>query len=308
VLKAVRQAMVRHPLTRTVKVLDPETGEAKEEVRLLHQGLARKYLNKQVQRIVRAFAWGVEEGLLPVTVPQALRCVKGLRKGKGEAREKARIGPVPEAYVETVLPLVPPPVRTMIEVQRLCGCRPQDIVQLRAIDIDMTGPVWEYRPQRYKTEHHNANSDPDRERVIFFGPKAQVLLKPHLTLNVTDFLFSPKRAEAERRAEQRRNRKTKLWPSHVKHQERRRGKRPRAALRDGYDVASYRRAIRRACLKAGIPIWFPLQLRYASGTTIRKKYGLEASQAVLGHAELGVTQVYAELDHEAARRVMSEIG
>lgn len=39
-----------------------------------------------------------------------------------------------------------------------------------------------------------------------------------------------------------------------------------------------------------------------------RAFGLEASQAVLGHAELGVTQVYAEVDQAAARRVMGEIG
>jgi integrase len=307
-LKAVRQEMVRHPVTRTVKVRDPQTGETKEEVRLLRQGLARRFINKQVQRVCRMFAWGVEEGLVLVTVYQALRCVRGLRKGKGQAREKARVGPVPEAHVEAVLPLVPPPVRTMIEVQRLCGCRPQDVVQLRAIDIDMTGAVWEFRPRRYKTEHHNEDADPDRERIVFLGPRAQALLKPYLTLNVTDYLFSPKRAEEQRRQEQRRARKTPLWPSHVKHQERRRGRRPRAALRNCYDVASYRRAVRRACEKAGVPVWFPLQLRHCRGTEIRKRYGLEASQAVLGHSELGVTQVYAEVDRETARRVMAEIG
>jgi integrase len=73
-------------------------------------------------------------------------------------------------------------------------------------------------------------------------------------------------------------------------------------------VASYRRAIRRACEKGGIPIWCPNQLRHSRGTEIRKRYGLEASQAVLGHSELGVTQVYAEVDHDTARRVMGEIG
>jgi integrase len=306
-LKAVREAMVRHPVTRTVKVTDPETGEARQETRVVRQGLARRHVNKQVQRVRRMFAWAVEEGLVPVAVHQALLRVRGLKKGKGLAREKPRVGPVPEASVEAVLPLVPPAVRAMIEVQRLCGCRPQDVVQLRAIDIDMTGPVWEYRPRRYKTEHH-ADEAPERERVVFLGPKAQALLRPYLTLSVTDYVFSPKQSEAARLEGRRCDRKTPLWPSHLKHQERKRGKRKRAPVRDRYDVASYRRAIRRACLKAGIPVWFPLQLRHTRGTEIRKRYGLEASQAVLGHSELGVTQVYAEVDLKAARRVMAEIG
>jgi integrase len=307
-LKAVRQKMVEHPVTRKVKVRDPETGDTKEVVKLLRQGLAPRYINKQVGRIRRMFAWAVEEELLPVTVYQALLTVKGLKKGKGQAREKPRVKPVPEAFVEAVLPYVPAVVRTMMEGQRLCGCRPQDVVQMRAIDIDMTGPVWEYRPPRYKTQHHDDDGGADRERVVFLGPQAQALLKPHLALNVTDYLFSPKRSEEERNRRKREGRQTPRWPSHAQHQERKRRPRERAPLRDCYDVASYRRAIRRACLKAGVPVWFPNQLRHARGTDIRKRYGLEASQAVLGHSELGVTQIYCEVDHDTARRVMQEVG
>jgi integrase len=307
-LKAVRHAMVEHPVTRKVNIEDPVTGEVREEVKVIRQGLARRYINKQVGRIKRMFAWAVEEELVPVTVHQALLRVKGLKKGKGQAREKPRVKPVPDAFVDAVLPHVPPTIRTMIEVQRLCGGRPQDIVLLRAIDIDMTGNVWEYRPSRYKTEHRDEEAGGDRERIVFLGPKAQALLKPYLTLNLTDYLFSPRRSEEQRYAKRREARKTKRWPSRVRHQEEKRARRKRAALRDGYDVASYRRAIRRACLKAGVSIWFPLQLRHSRGTEIRKRYGLEAAQAVLGHVELGVTQVYAEKNCEMARRVMEETG
>jgi integrase len=304
-LKAVRQAMIDHPLTREFQVKDPATGEVRKEVKVLRQGLARKFINKQIGRIKRLFAWAVEEELVPVTVHQALLRVKGLKKGKHQAREKPRIKPVPEAFVEAALPHVPPVVRTMIEVQRLCGGRPQDIVEMRAIDIDMTAPVWEYHPRRYKTEHHNDDNSPDRERIVFLGPKAQALLKPYLTLNVTDHLFSPAHSEKERNARRGAERKSPMTPSQAarKPKGRRKGK-----LRDHYDVASYRKAIRRACPKARVPIWFPLQLRHSRGTEIRKRYGLEASQAVLGHSELGVTQVYAEVDRETARRIMAEIG
>jgi site-specific recombinase XerC len=92
-----------------------------------------------------------------------------------------------------------------------------------------------------------------------------------------------------------------MTPSQAARQPKANRKRP---PRDRYGVDGYRRA----CLKAGLPIWVPLPLRHSAGTEVRKRYGLEASQAVLGHAELGVTQVYAEKDLEAARRVMAEIG
>jgi hypothetical protein len=54
--------------------------------------------------------------------------------------------------------------------------------------------------------------------------------------------------------------------------------------------------------------WSPLQLRHTAGTLIRSKYGLEASQTVLGHARADTTQLYAERDLKMAHAVMAEIG
>ena len=91
-----------------------------------------------------------------------------------------------------------------------------------------------------------------------------------------------------------------------------RARRPAAAPRRSpgelYDDSSYRKAIRRACKKLGIKVWFPNQLRHAAATEICARYGLEASQSVLGHSELKTTQIYAEVDRATACRVMGLIG
>jgi hypothetical protein len=81
-LKAVRQAMIDHPVTRTSKQIDPVTGEASEQVRILRKGLARRFINKQISRVKRMFAWAVEEELVPAETHAALDRVAGLRKGK----------------------------------------------------------------------------------------------------------------------------------------------------------------------------------------------------------------------------------
>jgi site-specific recombinase XerC len=54
--------------------------------------------------------------------------------------------------------------------------------------------------------------------------------------------------------------------------------------------------------------WFPNQLRHTAGTEIRKQYGLEAAQTVLGHSKADVTEVYAERDYALAARVAKEVG
>jgi integrase len=73
--------------------------------------------------------------------------------------------------------------------------------------------------------------------------------------------------------------------------------------RDGY-----RRAITRACVRVGIEPWHPNQLRHSLGTEVRKKFGLEASQVILGHARADVTQVYAESDADRGREVARAVG
>ena len=44
------------------------------------------------------------------------------------------------------------------------------------------------------------------------------------------------------------------------------------------------------------------------GTEIRKRFGLEGAQVILGHASADVTQVYAERDLQKAVEIMREVG
>ena len=67
-------------------------------------------------------------------------------------------------------------------------------------------------------------------------------------------------------------------------------------------------AIMRACKKAGVPEWSPLQLRHTAATAIRARYGLEAAKAILGHSRVETSQIYAERDLGRAEEIMREIG
>jgi integrase len=268
--------------------------------RMIELGWCRTYINKQINRVKRVFSWAVGEELIPISVDQALKTVPGLRMGRTEAREKPPVGSVHDGLVERTLPHLSPTVSTMVRVQRLTGMRPQEVELMRGADIDRTDPeCWVYRPTRHKGEHQG------RERVIYLGPRAQSLLEPYLGAEPSGYLFSPRRAEELRRATLRAGRQSPVTPS----QKARRPKlAPRRSPGDVYDAASYRKAIRRVCQRLGLPIWFPHQLRHTAASEIRSRHGLEASQAVLGHRELGTTQIYAEVDQLTARRVMFEIG
>ena len=70
----------------------------------------------------------------------------------------------------------------------------------------------------------------------------------------------------------------------------------------------YAGAIAAGCRKAGVPKWSPNQLRHAGGTEVRNKFGLDAAQAILGHANASMTETYAKLDYSKAEAVAREIG
>jgi hypothetical protein len=55
--------------------------------RMIDAGLCRGVSNQRVGRIVRMFKWAVAEEKKPVTTYQALKTVKGLERGRTEARE-----------------------------------------------------------------------------------------------------------------------------------------------------------------------------------------------------------------------------
>jgi integrase len=196
----------------------------------------------------------------------------------------------------------------MIELQRLSGMRPGEVCSMRTIDVDASGRIWVYTPESHKTEHHG------RKRQIYLGPKAQEILRPWLRAEMMAYLFSPGEAEAERHAEQRESRRTRVQPS----QQNRRRRKPRKAPGERYSVDSYRRAIAYGIKAANreaepsesraIPHWHPHQLRHNAATRLRREFGLDVARAVLGHSSPVVTEVYAELDGAKAAEAMERVG
>lgn len=73
-------------------------------------------------------------------------------------------------------------------------------------------------------------------------------------------------------------------------------------------VRRLRRKVRRACIDAGVTHWYPYQLRHTRGTELRKTDGMDAAQATLGHANISMTQVYAQRMEEAGRRSAAASG
>jgi integrase len=296
----------------------------------IEQGLCRRECNRRTRLITQAFRWAVAKELAPPSLHHALKAVAGLARGRCDAPDHAPVGPVPEAIVEKTLEFLGRTVGDMVCLQSLTGMRSGELVIMRACDINMSGPVWEYRPSSYKTEHHEQGT----ARIIMIGPQGQVVIRRWLVPDTQAFLFSPQRAESEHTERRRAARRTPLWPGHLKYQDRQRRARRRKVLGDRHDTKGYCRAITRACDRAfphpelsRIPPkertaeqkaeikawqrahqWHPHRLRHSAATAIRRQFGVEAAQVVLGHSQIDTSELYAQQNLDAARDVMARIG
>ena len=290
-LRTVREAMI----TGSWLNEDEKTQYANAK---RHIGLARTTINKHVSRIRMMFRWATEMQLLPATVLHALQAMKGLRKGRSGARETIPVVPVSPDVVYATLPHLPPVIRDMVQLQLYTGARGGEICSMRAIEIDMTGEIWLYRPGQHKTQWMG------HQRTIAIGPRGQEIVKKYLKAKVNAYLFSPAEQDALIKATQREKRKSKVQPSQVCR------KKPKPKLKPGerFKVPAYNRAIARACQKEGIPSWHTHQLRHTAALLIEREFGLDAARAALGHRTANITAMYSGIDVEKAAQVMAKIG
>jgi integrase len=277
--------------------------------KLAASGRSRGYCNHLTEQIKRVFKWGVSQELVPESVYRALTTVPGLKIGRTEAREPEAVEPVADELIQATLPYLPAPIAAMVQFQRLTGCRPGEVCLLRPIDVDRSGEVWTFTPPTHKTAYRG------KTRTIFIGPKAQAILLPWLLRDPESCCFCPQERVRKWNAQRRAKRQTPMTPSQAK---RRRKRNPKRAPGVAYTTRSYARAIARAIDAANkqreekklppLAHWHLNQLRHTAATEIRKAYSLEAVQAVLGHAHMKVSEIYAEKNLALAAEIMRKLG
>ena len=157
-------------------------------------GWSRRTINDGMGDIRSVFRWGVEQELIPPMVLEGLRAVAPLKRGRSKAVETDPVLPAPAAHVRAVRRHVSRQEWAMIELQRLTGMRPGEVVLMRSADLDTSGRVWMYTPSEHKTEHHG------HDRKVYLGPRSQTVLQPFLRTELAAYLFSPMDAERDRAA------------------------------------------------------------------------------------------------------------
>ena len=164
---------------------------------------------------------------------------------------------------------------------------------------DRDKPVWRYVPRRHKTSHRG------KQRHIPIGPKARAIIEAHAVgRDPRDFVFTPQRSlrQVEPVDGVLPMKQAKASPLVG---ERFTKDALRIAVRRAVDRANKERE------KAGeppLPHWTPYQLRYLRLREIRKRGGLEATQATAGHSDAVMTDHYAPANWGRAARAALATG
>jgi len=236
----------------------------------------RAHANAQVNRIKRLFRWGVEAGMVSPDVAAIVAAVAPLAKGRTFAAESKPIAPVPDTMIDATLPFLSPTVRAMVELQRITGMRSDNLCAMRPCDIDRSAVVWVFRPPIHK------GTGRGKPLAVPLGPRCQAILQPYLDRSATLPCFSPRDI-----------RKRTI------------GKR---AYGTRYTTGSYRNAVHKATVKAGVVSWHPHQLRHNAANAAKRARGLEGARAYLGHSLISTTEIYEERDLILACEIAREIG
>jgi integrase len=242
----------------------------------------RNTVNGKVSRIVRMFTWGAdpEQRLVPASVVAELKLLRPLAYGRSSARETDGLEPVSRGVVMSVLAsLMDPPRRggkrtakRLNRGQMLTRHQLATMIELQLEtgmrSSELCGLAWERI---------------DRSRGVW--------------------VYRPAEHKSEHRGKDR-----LVLIRDVEQALIRRWMRT-AGVEGGKLFAlsrhSYRRAIERACERAGVGMFTPHQLRHTFATETRRASGIDAAQVMLGHSSVKTTERYAGVDLDA---VIAKLG
>lgn len=265
-------------------------------------------VNDFVASIRRIWKWGVSTERVEEPRYRALCTVE--KPKPGQARAPREVPPADPEHVRATLPHLRPPVRAMVALQWLTGARPEEVCGLTPGGIQRTGRVWIKGAGMHDLdalgvwmavlEKHKLTWK-GKPRWLTFGAEAQAVLAPFLDRAADAFCFDPREAIADLRAELKAERSARGGGSGGNR------KRPRPGrsrvVGNRYTPRTYREAVQRACVKAGVPHWYPYQLRHLAAAEVKSLFGIDGVQALLGHHTRTMSEHYGG----AAVRTAAEV-
>lgn len=114
--------------------------------------VCRKTANRRTTQIVRVFRWGVQEGIVPVSVWHALESIDAIQPGREGSTDYERIGPVSDEHFAAVAIRVSARIRDIMTVHRATGMRSGELLSMTPDQCDLSADDWLYFPRDHKTK------------------------------------------------------------------------------------------------------------------------------------------------------------
>ena len=150
-------------------------------------GWSRGYCNRSTNRIRSIFKWGVSNGLVPVTVWQALTAIEPLKAGRCEAHDNKRRETVPDADIEAVRKKLRQRNRDIVDLLLFTAARIGELLSVSWSMIDRSGDVWVAELQEHKNAYRG------KTRKLHFGKRAQAILARYEHVPSDDRIFETRR-------------------------------------------------------------------------------------------------------------------
>lgn len=271
-------------------------------------------VNYHVDAIRRVWRWGVATERLPADQADALATVP--RPKVGDTRPPRVVEPADPASVRACLPHLLPPVRAMVVLQWIAGARPGEVRRLQAGGVQRSGKlhvpgagvqdldaleVWAHVPPSHKLTWRG------KPRYLLFAGEAKKVLEPFLDRAADAYCFSPAEGMMWFRKEQSTAAKAKRGEK-AGGSRKARVPAPRRSFRTHYSKDAYAKAIRAACLRAGVPPFSPYSLRHLAAAEVKSLFDLDAVQALLGHHTKTMAEHYGGVAFKRAAAVAAARG
>lgn len=289
----VRKALINHEYTQ---------GKAKKKY-------VRRGINDTINWIRKIWDWGEGRSLLDSKTVKSLKKEVGpLRMGDEGCVDKPKRKRVTEEELWRVIAVVNSVVGDMLKLVWHTGMRPYEVCGMRPYDILRNDPdCWLYIPGRDYTPvgNHKTMRYENIKVIPLAGEPQRILTSRIRSFDSRDYLFSPQMAMQEVLEEKSRKRKTPLSCGNKPGTNQK--KHPMIRPRTHYDSGSLRKACKRGCVRAGVEVFHPYDLRRTVATDTRAILGKEDAKTLLGHSDLATTELYLLEEVQQAMRVAKQL-
>ncbi len=257
--------------------------------------LTANYISKLLGTVKTAFKWGVGEGFCEGGDYYRISLFKNVDAERTTARESSRHRTITEKEFQAVQKRVLPIYRDILTLLWNTGMRPSECCSMRWDEIKWNEQkrCWFYQPRVHKT------SGRGKKRIIPLTDSEKELIDQYQ--NDGDYVFTPAQARIQQSEIRRANRKTKLFPSHLKRNEQRQTGKQLAVCGKHINPREFGKIIKRAVKAAKMAgelgkEWTPYDLRHTAITRFIIKLGHKPAQYLAGHSHSHTTDIY---DHGA---------